>query len=241
MNRLGPLLLLAVLGSGCAQSASPPSAEPQSAATTTPSDDGATDPLSGLVGLAGVTLTTPESWSSVVYDGCARVPDRTVVFRLDAATTCDRALDRKRSWISLERLDRDDSILLVMDRGPRLGEERTRRTGLACRASTTRECDQTMAVPGLGVLIQLHLVGREARRELVSLRDSLGQVEDGYVAVPPLAYGTSDAEASRILSEAELVARIPEVDWPHYVTTSEPPAGSIVEVGSVIDLLIGDG
>ena len=43
------------------------------------------------------------------------------------------------------------------------------------------------------------------------------------------------------LARASLCGQPPDVDFPHYVIGTEPAAGSIVERGTRVTLLIGDG
>lgn len=59
--------------------------------------------------------------------------------------------------------------------------------------------------------------------------------------VPQIRYGTSVADALRILEEAGLRGHEPDVDWPHYVTGTDPAAGTVVDVGTRVELEIGDG
>lgn len=227
---IGTVLTLVLLLAGCAKDE-----EPAPASGTDPST-----PTQGprLVGLGGLAVTAPRDWGSVVHDGCTRPPDETFVFRGFTEDRCGTPIRRSRSFVILEELVRGDSILLAMGRGRPIGVEKVRQTGLSCHA---RSCDQTVAVPGLGVLLQLHLRGPDAEETLRALRGSLQLVPDGQVAVPPIPFGTSDDDALALLADAGLDGRIPEVDWPHYVTRSSPPAGTVVPAGSTIDLAIGDG
>lgn len=59
--------------------------------------------------------------------------------------------------------------------------------------------------------------------------------------VPRIAYGTSVGDALRILEDADLRGHEPDVGWPHYVTGTDPDAGAEVDVGSRVELEIGDG
>lgn len=202
----------------------------------------ALEPPSGqqLVALRGLALAVPDDWETEVFDGCGRTPDGAVVFRLpDQGPGCGQPPDRGRSWVLLDRVSHDDDLLLALGRGGRVGGETVLQSGLACRGPLG--CDQTVAVPALGVLAQVHVHGAAAEREARAIRQSLRLVPDGWTSVPPIAFGTSDEGALALLDEAGLDGRIPEVDWPHYVTGSSPPPGAVVERGSVVDLTIGDG
>lgn len=188
----------------------------------------------------GVAVAVPDDWGTEVFDGCGRTPHGTVVFRLPGRRHgCGQPLDRHRSWVVLEPVSRDDGPLLAMGRAGRVDGRPVRATGISCRSATA--CDRTLAVPSLGVLVQVHVHGDGARRGVRAVTDSLRLVPDGWTAVPPIPFGTSDARALAQLEETGLAGRIPEVDWPHYVTRSSPVPGTIVEEGSVVDLTIGDG
>ena len=63
----------------------------------------------------------------------------------------------------------------------------------------------------------------------------------GSTKVPAIKYGTSVDDAMSQLERAGLCGQPPDVDFPHYVIGTKPPAGSIVERGTRIALLIGDG
>ena len=64
---------------------------------------------------------------------------------------------------------------------------------------------------------------------------------EGRAEVPYVPVGASDAEIVRLLDAAGLVARVPDVDWPHYVTGVDPPAGTKLPVGAEVEVQIGDG
>ncbi|MGD9959451.1 PASTA domain-containing protein [Nocardioides sp.] len=59
--------------------------------------------------------------------------------------------------------------------------------------------------------------------------------------VPPIDYGTSVDDAMETLARAGLCGERPDVDFPYYVTGTDPSAGSTVERGTHITFLIGDG
>jgi len=61
------------------------------------------------------------------------------------------------------------------------------------------------------------------------------------VEVPAVAYGASVTAAKRTLERAGLLARSPDVDWPHYATGTRPRAGTQVPAGCVVTIRIGDG
>ena len=59
--------------------------------------------------------------------------------------------------------------------------------------------------------------------------------------MPLIDYGVSVAKAKEQLSRAGLVGSSPEANFPHYATGTNPPAGTVVEVGEEVALTIGDG
>lgn len=84
-----------------------------------------------------------------------------------------------------------------------------------------------------------------SRDDLATWRDTFGSsatpLPDDRTTVPYVPYGASDAEVVRLVEAAGLVAVVPDVDWPHYVTGVDPPAGTVVPLGSEVELRIGDG
>lgn len=68
-----------------------------------------------------------------------------------------------------------------------------------------------------------------------------GMTASGSTKVPTITFGTSVDEAMAQLERAGLCGQAPDVDFPHYVTGTEPAAGSVVARGSRVALLIGDG
>jgi hypothetical protein len=63
----------------------------------------------------------------------------------------------------------------------------------------------------------------------------------GSTKVPAIKYGTSVDDAMAHLERAGLCGQSPNVDFPHYVIGTKPAAGSVVERGAQVALLIGDG
>lgn len=71
---------------------------------------------------------------------------------------------------------------------------------------------------------------------------SNGAVESKqFVKVPHIPAYVSVEVAKRRLERVGLVGVEPDVDWPHYFVNTRPKAGTRVEVGSEVRLLIGDG
>lgn len=193
------------------------------------------------VALGRVVVEVPEAWATEASDSCPTLQDGTVVFRLPGQPECGRPISRDLDTVTLETIEGDDSLLLVMGRARPLGEYVVRQTGLGCRASFPPICDQTVAVPELGVLVQIHVRSDDAETTIRAIRSSLSVLPVGYAGVPPIVYGTSDQDALVLLKDAGLVGAVPDVDFPHYVTGTDPPAGTVLPVGVEVALQVGDG
>lgn len=62
-----------------------------------------------------------------------------------------------------------------------------------------------------------------------------------FVKVPPIRSYVSVERAQRKLAQAGLVGVAPKVQFPHYFVMTKPKAGTKVELGSEVRLIIGDG
>ena len=97
-----------------------------------------------------------------------------------------------------------------------------------------------MDVPEAGVRLDLH-GPTGSRRVLRQVAGSLSRIPEGYTAVPYLGFGESDAQGVAALEAAGLEADLPDVNFPHYVTGTTPTAGTVVPMGSIVEIQIGDG
>jgi hypothetical protein len=61
------------------------------------------------------------------------------------------------------------------------------------------------------------------------------------VTVPRIRPYVSVERAKRELARVGLVGESPDVNFPHYFVGTEPTSGTEVEVGSTVQLIIGDG
>lgn len=241
-----PLLVALLVLSGCtdgSDDARAPTAgtgaAPGTSAAVVPDPPGGTRWQGGN----GVVVAVPEDWETIT-DVCAD-PEVAGVRYLSRAQLTARCAIRGRH--------RDSTLVVALDRvtaGMIAGRlpVRSQVGGLAVRSSRARcpdpapaGCTLTFAVPSAGVTFQLRYRGPDARAFAGALRGSLRAVPDGLVTVPALPYGVSDAAAIRRLTAAGLTAPEPDVDFPHYVTGTLPPAGSLVPEGSSVELQIGDG
>jgi hypothetical protein len=62
-----------------------------------------------------------------------------------------------------------------------------------------------------------------------------------FVSIPHIKPYVSVERAKRQLERAGLLGVSPDVRWPHYFVMTRPKGGTRVEVGSEVQLLIGDG
>jgi hypothetical protein len=224
-----------------------PSAGPSASRTTTPAPSAPALPPAPdgtrWQGANGVVVAVPAGWDTVT-EVCAH-PEGEAVRYLSRAQLTARCAVRGRH--------RDSTLVVAADRvtaamiAGRL-PVRSRIGGLDVRSSRARcpdpapaGCTLTFAVPAAGVTFQLRYRGTDARAFAGALRGSLTALPAGLVTVPAVRYGVSDAAAIRQLTAAGLVAAAPDVDFPHYVTGTLPPAGSAVQEGASVELQVGDG
>ena len=89
--------------------------------------------------------------------------------------------------------------------------------------------------------LQISCMGPRRPGLLAAVRASVTDLPDGWVVVPRFDSDISDDDAVARLARAGLHATAPDVDWPHYVTGTDPVAGTPVPPGTDVDLEIGDG
>ncbi len=105
----------------------------------------------------------------------------------------------------------------------------------------------TLDESDVGVMVRVYVEGPrstafdKAELEVLRFRRSIKVLPEGYTTVPYVDYGVSAKTALRVLKTAGLTAQMPDVNFPYYITGTEPAAGEIVATGSRIDLMIGDG
>jgi hypothetical protein len=128
-----------------------------------------------------------------------------------------------------------------LDLVARIDGTRVLHSGIACRASLHGPCSTTMAVPESGVAFRVHYSGDEPEAFVEGVRDSLTTLDEGWTTVPFVELGRSREDALAMLADAGLEGWAPDVSFPHYATGTVPSAGSVVAVGSEVELTIGDG
>lgn len=211
-----------------------------------------------LAGLGHVAVEVPEEWV-VAENGCPK--DTGVVFRFPDTMAEAQQLGRCRPSPEAQ----PSASLAVGNMTSPYGSMVTgsswwrelRVNGLSimqssaqhgppefCGPSDTpnhQQCDLTFRSLAEDTFFKLTVRGPAARETIISIRDSIRVLPEGFTSVPFIKFGTSDADAAQTLREAGLEAELPDVDWPHYVIATEPGAGSVVQTGSTIRLIAGDG
>lgn len=252
--RLAAVVLAVVLSLAACTSGSDtdPAAGPTASRSATGSPSATTRPAAPMAdpppgmrwqGTNGVVVAVPEDWETSTdpsWGGSG--PIVRFLSRAALAMGC------------LLRADRPDAALLVASNravGRFLAGDLSLRTGvggvevlssrLRCRPRPIGPCFLTFAVPSRDATFQVTYRGPHPRRYVQGLRASVTRVPSGYTMVPIVRYGRSDATAVRLLEAAGLTAEVPDVDFPHYVTGTVPPAGTPVPAGAVVRLTVGDG
>jgi hypothetical protein len=248
------LLALPLALAGCSDD---PEADPTgstspaatSAAASVPASSGPAAPMpeppdgTRWQGTNGVVVAVPEAWVTATEVCGPREP------------LSVRYLDRDSLAVRCPQIGgRTQSVLLVAsDRrtGRFLGtglSEHAEIRGLGVRFSPTRcrlgptgPCTLAFAVPSARATFEVSYRGSHPTRFVERLRDSLRRVAPGYVTVPAISFGRSSEAAVKRLEAAGLVAEVPDVDFPYYVTGTDPAAGTPVPAGSTVGLEIGDG
>jgi hypothetical protein len=247
------LLLLAALAA-CGEGKPPPSTSGAGAAATSPAGRATVTPVTEapptphgmrLVGRHGVVVAVPDGWQTHL-DLCGRVPDGAVIFADEKGPTYPCSPEprpaastllvgsftsstvRPGAGRDLDLVTRVDGLEVLHDGG-------------VCRSSALGPCTLTFGVAEHDVAFRVSYHGRGAEAFADAVLQSVRAVPDGWTTVPYLRYGTSVDDVRAVLAETGLEAAIPEVDFPHYATGTEPPAGSVVAEGSTVGVTIGDG
>lgn len=219
-----------------------------------------TAPGTRLVGLGRVAVEVPKDWV-VVEDGCAR--DTGVVWHYPDTAREARQLGScapvpaGEPWTSMAVGDvtsptGSNSVQASWS-------QQVEVNGLSVTQSSfhhgppefcgpipeemqaLRECDLLFWTPAENTYFHVTARDPAGRETILAIRNSIQVLPEGYASVPFIRFGTSDADAAQVLQEAGLEAELPDVDWPHYVIATGPSAGSVVPVGSTVQLIPGDG
>ncbi len=253
-NLLGPgvagLLLAAGALVGCASDDGGPSdpapetgasAEPVPPSASMPSFDPPRD--SRWVGIGDVVLAVPEDWGTTT-EPCGAPTGPTVYFVTSEAARVDCA-QTPTDGVSSVLLADNESGLVYGGRALDIFQEvngvdrAVHERGCGAASGQCRIMVMTSRQHGLAAVIRVR--GENAAAQARKILDSLTVVPKGWVTVPLVEYGEEVADVKRRLADAGLVAHSPDVDYPHYATGTEPGPGSVVEVGSMVEITIGDG
>ena len=241
------VLAASVALAGCSgDSDREPSARPSASQTTTAPSTVAVPPApdgTRWQGVNGIVVAVPDDWDTVT-EVCAHPDGEAVRYLSRAQLTARCAVHGRHRGSSLVVASGRATAAMIAGRLPvrsRIGELDVRSSRARCPDPAPDGCTLTFVVPAAGVTFQLRYRGADARAFAGALRRSLTALPDGLVTVPAVRYGVSDAAAVRQLAAAGLAATTPDVDFPHYVTGTLPPAGSVVEEGAGVELQVGDG
>lgn len=195
-----------------------------------------------LVGLGRLAVEVPQDWV-VAESGCAR--DTGVVFRYpdivrkaNELSPCD-SFPVGQPWASWSQQLEVNDLRVSQSSFHHGPPEFCGPVPKKTRA--LRQSDLLFWSSAHDTFFQVVTGGHQAEETVLAIRHSIQVIPQGYASVPFIELGTSDAEAAAMLEQSGLEAGLPEVDWPHYVISTEPDAGSVVPVGSTVRLIPGDG
>lgn len=233
------LLLLA----GCAE----PDASSTAVAGASPPEEGTAAPggrtlaaPEGMrwVGMNDVVVAVPQGWGTATQP--CEEPDGDTVAFLGADSTVLDCATLPTQGVSSLRIAAAESGSIPLGRRTdltaRAGGLRVLHSGVSCSPGA---CETTFLVRGAA--FQVVVRGAAGRSAVEAVRDSVTLLPDGMSTVPFVEYGTSFEDTKQLLSRAELSIVEPDVNFPYYVTATEPPAGSVVEEGTEVAVVIGDG
>jgi hypothetical protein len=193
-----------------------------------------------LVGKGSVVIAVPESWSTGATR-CGEPVEPTVWFPEEVDIDCPSP---PREPVPQLRIGELSSPL-----GSRLFESSTPTTSrlpdgteivetpVLCMDSFPESCTLIVTVPSEDTYFILNIPDRKQGDFAQSVRDSLQELPEGFTTVPAVPAGTMRKEAETLIEEAGLEAttRLPDVNIE--VAASDPAAGSVARVGSVVTLL----
>lgn len=199
-----------------------------------------------LVGLGRAVVAVPEHWP-VATSICSR-PEVDHVFSYSdkwATARCGAEFQASPAGISvgIGSLDSDVGLeILNLFGGEAIEDDTDAR--LKCGsvpAGQQQHCTQTLVVQSENAFIAMTALQPDADDAVRQIRDSLQLLPEGWTTVPLIEYGADDEAAAKILRDAGLKPVLPDVEWPHYVTGTVPEMGSVLRVGSEVELIPGDG
>jgi hypothetical protein len=195
------------------------------------------------VGVNDVVVAVPRRWDTV-SEPCARPDGDTVVFLGASSLVVRCATVPTRGVSSLTVTGSYHGVPAVgrrVDIGADLNGVHLLHSPVTCRAGSSRECTLALVVPGSDARFEVRVTGPKARAMVERIRDSVTHLPAGLTTVPLVEYGMSVDKAKEQLADAGLVGWSPDVNFPHYATGTNPSPGTVVEVGTEVQLTIGDG
>lgn len=195
------------------------------------------------VGLHDVVVAVPEGWATQMQP-CAPAAGNTVHFLGASWHLLDCASDPTTGVSSLTIAAISDDVISLgpgVDRTVEVNGLRLLHSGMSCPKSAQGPCELTFAVHQADVAFHVRYRGDEPDRFLRRMRESVRRLPAGHTTVPFVDYGSSIAHVDELIRTAGLQVRFQDSEGPADVVSSEPAAGTVVKVGRVVTVLVGDG
>lgn len=201
------------------------------------------EPPSGMryVGKGSVVMTVPAEWPVVEPRACEPVTN--AAYFADAPSPLDcRVNERGTSSLRLSNLDSPfgrEAQELATEQTVVNGLQVMRSSGL-CGLSPG-SCAVTFTVPSEGLAGRL-LMANSSEQPYPDWRqwlDSLQVLPAGLTTVPHVPAGTMRSGAEALVEQHGLVAATVEPDFDAPVVATTPEAGTVVEVGATVGLVLG--
>ena len=196
-----------------------------------------------LIGLGRAVVAVPQAWG-MQETHCGQPTQDTVYFAEGSARSC---LVNQTGIASLAIARVDSSTLGKVTRtaaaSRKVNGVIVLSSAVVCETSQSRGCAVSLVVPSEKAMFTLRVPRGQVARgaPLAEFRESLRILPVGYTTVPFVEYGVSVDHAQQLLAASGLRSESPDVDFPHYATGTEPPAGTVVAFDDVVMLTIGDG
>lgn len=220
-----------------------PQVQPPDEARSTPS--AAPEPSTGmrLVGRGRAVVAVPQTWA-IQETHCGQTTRDTMYVADRSGRSC---LIDHAGIASLEIAGSDvppsGKVTRTTTKSGKVDGVDVRWSAPTCRTPEDRLCAMSLVVPSEQATFTLRVPkGRGAPTALLAaFRESLAILPTGYTTVPFVEYGMSVDEAQQVVAAVGLESESPDVNFPHYATGTEPPAGTVVAIDEVVLLTIGDG
>jgi hypothetical protein len=224
----------------------PPSQpSPTSPQPTGPEQTTAPDLRGGMrwLGLHDVVVAVPEGWGTQTQP-CAPPHGNTVHFLGASSHLLDCAADPTTGVSSLTIAAISDDVIPLrrgVDRTTNRNGLRLLHGGSSCLNPARGPCELTFAVPEDDVAFRVDYRGDQPDRFVRTVKDSVTRLPSGLRTVPFIDYGSSIADVEELIRTAGLEVRFQDSEGPADAIHSEPAAGTVVKVGRVVTVMVGDG